>query len=91
MVEIIKEAREFVTETRNDKELRNQPYGHALSMMATILTDKAHMGKGEADQKAFLRQRALELIKEFGPNIITVMRDSYKLSLSEEDLQELNL
>ena len=86
---ITPKGKEFVKETfrqSDNPEFQGTTYGHSMVNLAVILRDKAVLGHSQEEQLEFLRNRALKLVQEFGPNILNVMRDELKLALTDEDL-----
>jgi len=90
---IIPQAREFMREVRarrKDPELSGQDYGHAIKNLANnIGTWAALPYSTEEKQIEILREGTLKLLKKFGPNILNVMKEELKLSLTEEDLEAI--
>lgn len=84
-------VRPFIDEVRqrfNDRIFVQSPYGHAAINLAEGLRLRAEDSPEE--QRKFLRERALSLVKRHGTKIITFMRDELRFSLTDEDLGVCN-
>lgn len=72
---------------RVDPEFSKTEFGHAAMSLATTSVAMAEFESNPEKQKMDLRRRAIDVIKKFGPNIIPLLRDELKLSLTDEDIQ----
>ena len=81
------EVRPFVDEVRQrfgNRIFEQSTYGHAAINLAEGLRLRADDSPEE--QRKFLRERALVLVKRHGVKIIAFMRDELRLALTDEDL-----
>jgi len=88
----IPEARGFL-EKVNEIDADNQDdslsgdFGHAVRGVASRAYGHADIGEPAERQLQLLKDDAQELVREFGENIIPLLREDLKLALSEKDLK----
>ena len=82
----IDNVKRFSEEHRDDKD--EYSYGHAVRCLAQSVIEVHRRAENEEAQREILRNKALNVIFRYGKNIIPLLRDDLKLSLSKEDWEK---
>ena len=64
-------------------------YGHAAMALAVSAIGQSSIGADSESQIKHMRACALEMLNKFGPNIVLLLRDELRLTLTDDDIKSV--